>query len=180
VAAGGDTGEAAADSGSGDGDGGAASQDASCPALGPFGTQIGDVAADVTLLDCDGNEHRLHNLCEKSAGWVLEYADWCPICRSHARMAAARYERFVGDDFGAFMVVTETRNGGPPDAELCAWVRDEYGIEFPVLMDPDDAFQTALSVPPNKTQIVFGEGMTILHKGSDSGVEAAIETALGR
>jgi peroxiredoxin len=164
----------------GNGAGGGASANALCPALGPFGTKLGDVAADVALLDCEGNEHRLHDLCEKSAIWILEYADWCPVCRSHARAAAARYDKFAGNDFGAFMVITEKRDGSAPDAELCAWARDEYGIEFPVLIDTNDAFQDALGVPPNKTQVVFGEGMVIVHKGSESGVEAAIETALGR
>ncbi len=140
---------------------------------------MGDVAADVTLLDCDGKEHSLHDLCEKSAGWVLEYADWCPTCRAHARDAAARYEKYAGDDFGAFMIISEQRDGSPPDAEFCAWVRDEYNIVFPVLMDPDDAFQDALAVPPNQTQIVFGRGMVILHTRSESGTEAAIEAGLG-
>ncbi len=152
---------------------------AACPALGPFGTRAGDVASDVTLLDCDGNEHSLHDLCEKAAGWVIEYADWCPTCRAHARNAAARYDKYAGEDFGAFMIVTEARDGGPPDVDLCAWVRDQYQIVFPVLMDPEDAFQDALGVPPNQTQIVFGTGMIIVHTGSEAGVEAAIEVELG-
>jgi len=47
-----------------------------CPPEGPYGTQVGDKAADVTLLDCEGEPHTLHDLCPFNAGWIFAYAGW--------------------------------------------------------------------------------------------------------
>merc|ERR1711969_66573 len=48
----------------------------SCPASGPYGTEVGAVAPDVVLYACDGTEVRLHELCEAPVAWIVEYAEW--------------------------------------------------------------------------------------------------------
>ena len=47
-----------------------------CPATGPFGSREGDILANVTLPDCDGNRHALHELCERQASWIYTFAGW--------------------------------------------------------------------------------------------------------
>ena len=44
--------------------------DAICPPKGPFGVDAGDTVTDLELPDCDGNMHRLHDLCGARAGFV--------------------------------------------------------------------------------------------------------------
>ncbi|MEE2779417.1 MAG: hypothetical protein VYE15_02760 [Myxococcota bacterium] len=44
--------------------------DAICPPQGPFGVNAGDTITDLELPDCDGNMHRLHDLCGARAGFV--------------------------------------------------------------------------------------------------------------
>ena len=41
-----------------------------CPPTGPFGVNTGDFLTDLELPDCDGNIHRLHDLCGARAGFV--------------------------------------------------------------------------------------------------------------
>jgi hypothetical protein len=47
-----------------------------CPPTGGFGTSVGDVLPSVTLQDCDGNSHNLHELCERDAGWIFVFSGW--------------------------------------------------------------------------------------------------------
>ncbi|MCA9545133.1 MAG: hypothetical protein KC613_12105, partial [Myxococcales bacterium] len=51
-----------------------------CPPAGPFGTAVGDVAADLQLPDCDGTLHSVHAECGQPL-WIFEFAAWCPPCR---------------------------------------------------------------------------------------------------
>ena len=41
-----------------------------CPPTGSFGVDPGDFLTDLVLPDCDGNMHRLHDLCGARAGFV--------------------------------------------------------------------------------------------------------------
>ena len=41
-----------------------------CPPVGPAGVDPGDFLTDLELPDCDGNMHRLHDLCGARAGFV--------------------------------------------------------------------------------------------------------------
>lgn len=47
-----------------------------CPPSGPFGTEVGDTAPDVVLLDCEGNPHRIHDLCSRNVSWIFEFTGW--------------------------------------------------------------------------------------------------------
>ena len=45
--------------------------------LGPYGTAVGDVVADVTFKDCDGNDVSLHELtCQSKASFIFGFAGW--------------------------------------------------------------------------------------------------------
>ncbi|MCA9610062.1 MAG: redoxin domain-containing protein [Myxococcales bacterium] len=153
-----------------------------CPPVGPFGNAVGDVAPDLVLMDCDGNPHSLHELCEDRAVWLFEYADWCPPCRDFASREANRiYDRFAaGGGFEAYLVISENSSFGEPDADVCAAVRDRYGIHMPVLFDPGTAFEDTFGVASNEVQIVLRDGARIEWKGHYAGdmVEARIEATL--
>jgi len=47
-----------------------------CPPLGPFGTEQGDIVKDAVLIDCDGVEHSIHELCETKVTWIFSFAGW--------------------------------------------------------------------------------------------------------
>lgn len=153
----------------------------SCPPAGPFGRAPGETAPDVVLRDCDGIEHSLHDLCERDAVWLFEYADWCPPCRSFASSSANRiYDRFAGDGLGAWMVISADASFDSPDATDCAEIRDRYGISMPVLIDPDGVLQRTFGVASNEVHIVLSRGARIEWIGHYAGdeVESRIESVL--
>lgn len=47
-----------------------------CPPQGPFGANQGDTAPPLMLTDCEGNQHNLHDLCQKRASWFFVFAGW--------------------------------------------------------------------------------------------------------
>lgn len=138
-----------------------------CPPTGPFGQRPGAVAQDLVLLDCDGVEHSLHELCERDAVWLFELAAWCPPCRTFAMSEANRiYDRFeseAGDRFAGWVVVSENATFDPATRMDCEEIRTRYGLHAPVLFDPEGRLQDAFGVPSNEVQIVLGEGAVIRH-----------------
>jgi len=149
-----------------------------CPPTGPFGTEVGDVAPDVTLLDCDGNEVSLHaSLCDGSVGWAFVYAEWCPPCRSFARDdVESIWQSYRDQGLSGVVVVTADASYDAPTAELCAEVRDRYGLTMAVLFDPTGALSSGLDVRSNAVNVLFTEGMRIEWKGryAESEVEGRI------
>ena len=153
-----------------------------CPPSAPFGTETGDVAPDVTLLDCDGVEHSLHELCEREVSWVFEFTDWCPPCRAFADRADEVYAAYEGEDLGAWFVISENDSFGPPTAELCAEIRDRYGLPMTVLYDPEQRFSDVLDAPTNDFHLVMKRGNVIEWTGhyADSRIEDQLDAAFAR
>ena len=155
---------------------------ASCPPTGPFGTDVGDVAPDVTLLDCEGTEVRLHELCDAPVSWIYHYAEWCPVCRDFAPSAQMLYERHQADGLAAFIIISADGDFGAPDAALCAEVRMRYGFTMPVLYDATGAFASGLEAPTNAYNLIMTRGMEIVWEGhyADASVEGELAAAFAR
>jgi hypothetical protein len=178
-------GSSASDGGEGSAEGGASGDGGTpvvegCPPKGPFGTTVGNVLPNVTLPDCDGVMHSLYDQCEKTATWVFEFAGWCQPCRPYAEGADERYKKFLGDDFEAYIVLSQKSDGSPADAEFCKTVRDRYGMTMPVLYDTEAVFQTTLNVRETAVELVIGQGAVLVKAGGHAGIEDAIADQLGR
>jgi len=150
-----------------------------CPPVGPYGTEAGDIVANVALVDCDGTEYTLHALCEAPVSWVFEYAEWCPTCRAFAPTAQRLYERHQPDGLEAYIVIAANADYGAPDAELCAAVRERYGFTMPVLYDSTGVFASTLDVPTNDYNLIMSRGMRMVYEAryDDSTVEAELAAA---
>ncbi|MEM9068397.1 MAG: redoxin domain-containing protein [Myxococcota bacterium] len=152
-----------------------------CPPVGPFGTEEGEVAADAVLLDCEGNEVRLHALCDAEIAWVFEFADWCSSCRRFARDDVERlWQEYAAQGVAGYFVISTDADFNPATQELCTEVRDRYGLSMPVLFDPDANLQSALGIGRNAWNIILGEGMEIRWKArySDRMVPERLDEAL--
>ena len=154
-----------------------------CPPSGPTGSAVGEIAPDLRLMDCDGVEHSLHDLCDRQALWLFEFADWCPPCRTFAssRMNPI-YASHASESFEGWMVISADAGFGRPDAADCAEIRSRYGVTMPVLFDPTGAFQTAFGVAANEINIVLSEGARIEWVGhyASSEVDSRITEVLAR
>ena len=133
-------------------------------ASGAQGPNLGQIAPDITLMDCDGNPHSLHELCAYEVAWIFEFAAWCPPCRRFIPEAEAVYQRFAPQGLGAWVVISEAGDFSDPDAELCREVRDQNGLSMTVLFDPEGELQRAFAVPSNDINILLGEGGEITFK----------------
>lgn len=151
-----------------------------CPPTGPFGTATGEVVPDVTLLDCEGNPHSLHELCAHDAAWVFEYTDWCPPCRAFAARMESIYQARSDDDLAAYFVVAENASFGPASAELCAEVRSRYGLTMTVLYDASGTYAGTLGFPVNDHHLVMTRGNVVHWTGryADDEIEARLDEAL--
>lgn len=135
----------------------------SCPPQGPFGTGTGDVAANVTLYDCDGNPVELHDLCDLDAAFLYTFAGWCPTCKAFAASGKPNdiHARYENESFEMWFVVTSPATSGMPTQETCANYRDQYGLQMNVLYDPEGATQSALEMRVNSGELVLSRGALI-------------------
>jgi pyruvate/2-oxoglutarate dehydrogenase complex dihydrolipoamide acyltransferase (E2) component len=95
-------------------------------ASGEQGPNLGQIAPDITLMDCDGNPHSLHELCAYEVGWIFEFAAWCPPCRRASSLRSrGSTSALRRRGLGAWVVISEAGDFSAPDAELCREVRDQ-------------------------------------------------------
>jgi peroxiredoxin len=103
--------------------------------------ELGQPAPDFTLTDIDGVEHSLHELRGKTV--VLEWFNPdCPFVKKHHqkhRTMASLFENYREKDVVWLAVNSNapgTQGSGP---ERNRKAREQYGIEYPVLLDESGA-----------------------------------------
>ena len=132
-----------------------------CPPQGPFGTNVGSVVPNATVMDCDGNDVTLHSLCDGDAVWISMFADWCPPCRSFARDNMETVWQSHRDRINGLVIVTANMSYGSPTQELCAEIRDRYELTIPIAFDPTGAAAAALGLSDNAENMVLRRGMEV-------------------
>ena len=157
-----------------------------CPPRAPFGTAVGDTTEDITFFDCAGAPHTLHELCDRQAVWVYQFAEWCEPCqafvRTHVNAIYEAKRAAYGEQFEAWVVISENSTQGQPDAAFCNTVRDRYGLRMPVLYDPTGAFQRTFQVVPNEMNLVLSDESRIEFIGplTSTQVSSQIDRAMNR
>jgi thiol-disulfide isomerase/thioredoxin len=94
----------------------------------------------LTLSDLAGTEHSLVDY-HGQVVLVNLWATWCPPCKAEMPTLEDFYQAYQGDGF-----VTLAINDGDPSEAVATFVQ-EYGLSFPVLLDPtyqatDHAFKS--------------------------------------
>lgn len=108
-----------------------------CGGADRSGVEVGDRAPEYAATSLAGERIAL---ADQRGQVVLinVWATWCGPCRVEMPPLQAIYERFRDDGFTVLAVSIDT---GPGYREkVDAFVR-EYGLEFPVLLDPDARIQ---------------------------------------
>lgn len=117
--------------------------------------EVDYAAPELTLSDLTGVEQSLEDY-HGQVVLVNLWATWCPPCKAEMPTLEAYYQAHVEDGF----VVIAINDGDPAEA-VKAFAR-EYGLSFPVWLDPEyvateEAFQT-LNLP---SSFVIDRGGTI-------------------
>ena len=74
------------------------------------------------------------------------------------------YRAQGGNDFEAWIIVTQTNTFGAPNANHCRSVRSQYGLTMPVLYDPNGDWVRMMGISTNHYNIVLGPENRIEYK----------------
>lgn len=100
----------------------------------------GQALLDVELKNCKGEKVRIADLvCNSKATLVYFGAGWCQPCRLKQPKLQKWYEEHAAEGLSIVTILRE--DGGPGDwatSGFCDEWTKEYGLTFPVLIDPTD------------------------------------------
>jgi len=109
---------------------------------------VGDEAPDFTLVDLNGDEHRLSDY--KGQGVFLNFwGTWCKPCAKEMPAMDRQYEVFK--DKG---VQTLAVNIAQSDFEVQRFT-DQYGLDFPVVIDKTKSVMDAYNINPLPTTMLI-------------------------
>jgi len=115
---------------------------------GPYGLAIGDVMESWQLSDCEGNTVALKDYYpDAKAVLINSSAGWCTFCRRETPKLQEWYEEYSGDGLVILQALFENNAGKPADSLFCRSWREEYGLTYPVLVDPEKIFSDYYLVP---------------------------------
>jgi thiol-disulfide isomerase/thioredoxin len=130
--------------------------------------RVGSQLANFRLLDLQGSQV---SLADYSGQTILinAWATWCPPCRDEMPMLVDYAKRHPND------LTILAIDAGEARAEVSAFVQ-QYGMTFPVLLDPDSRYLDSILVNNLPTTILVGpDGMVrAFHVG---GMDEAIFTS---
>ncbi len=96
--------------------------------------------AEIRVQDAEGKEIRLGDLVDRATILVIPRYYGCLPCRGYLRQVGDRLDELERAGVGVLAVSV----GAPHQAR---WLVGEYGIEFPLLLDPDRRVYDALDLP---------------------------------
>ncbi len=128
-----------------------AALDASAYTLAPSTSNY--AAPDLSLTNVDGNPVSLQEY-EGMVILVNNWATWCPPCKAEMPEIEEYYEAHADQNF--IVVAIES---GEPASEVAAFV-EQYGLTFPVWLDPNsDALTAFQNYNLPSTYIIDGDGI---------------------
>lgn len=148
--------------------------------LSAQGYQVGQVPPDLRLVDQFGDEVSLWQFYGDVV--LLDISTmWCAPCQELALHTQETQEDYEGRGFTYVTVLQQDTEGGDVElSEVNQWV-DAFGIEAPVLADPDRLTEVAISQGQYPAVLVIGRDMRVHDRVAtvtDAEVREAIEDAL--
>lgn len=120
---------------------------------------VGQSGPDFTLSDLAGHTVRLANLKGRVV-FLNVWATWCQPCREEMPSMQALYQGMHGPDFEMLAVSADEQGKSVVDA-----FAREYGLTFPVLLDPDGQVATRYGVTGYpETFILDRNGRVVAHE----------------
>ncbi|MDQ0427625.1 peroxiredoxin [Planomicrobium stackebrandtii] len=109
--------------------------------------EVGDKAPDFTLVDLEGNDHKLSDY-EGQGVFLNFWGTWCKPCAKEMPAMDRQYEAFSNDGVQVLAI-----NIAQSDFEVQSFA-DQYGLSFPVVIDKTKSVMTAYSIRPLPTTVL--------------------------
>ena len=137
-----------------------------CPPTGGEGTNVGDVAPDMTFPLAAGGEVTVRSTCPNTTTMIYRFTESCGICRRWLeRDANALYAELQGTGFEMIVLVGSARQSdgsyGTPTAADAARIRDFYSLTMPVAWEPNSEFLWTLHRSGAGVALLMTEGNVI-------------------
>jgi peroxiredoxin len=97
------------------------------------GVEVGDRAPQFSAIDLAGEEVSLDDYLGEVVLLNI-WATWCGPCRVEMPPIQASYDRYKDQ---GFTVLAVSIDQGPRHEEKVGDFAEEYGLDFPILLDPD-------------------------------------------
>lgn len=107
---------------------------------GPYGTSVDDVIADLEFTTADGDALRFSDIrADESARLLLisTASEWCTACREEQPLLRELHDQHADDGLVVLVSVFEDAQFRPADVTIADAWRDQYGLNFPVVADPE-------------------------------------------
>ncbi|MFG0252286.1 MAG: redoxin family protein [Phycisphaerales bacterium JB038] len=134
---------------------------------------VGEEVPDFTLTDTEGNEHKLSDLLEDEKVVVLEWFNpGCPfVVRHHSKASPMKEAYEAYKDQEEKQVVWLAINSGAPGkqghgAELNQRKREEWKIEYPILIDESGEVGRAYGAKTTPHMYVIAADGKLLYQGA--------------
>jgi peroxiredoxin len=132
--------------------------------------EVGEAAPDFALTDTEGKEHRLTEYLKDDKVVVLEWFNPdCPFVKKHHKnnkTMATTYGEFAEKD----LVWLAINSGGPGKQgyglERNRKAREDYGIEYPVLIDEDGTVGKLYGAKTTPHMFVIAKSGELLYAGA--------------
>jgi peroxiredoxin len=109
--------------------------------------RVGSRLSDFALMDIAGEKVRLSDY-EGQVVLVNTWATWCPPCRAEMPALNAYYQNHAAEGFVILAV-----NAGDTAGDAAAFAQ-EYGLAFPVILDPQTRLLNELNIHNFPTSIL--------------------------
>ncbi len=109
--------------------------------------KVGDKAPDFTLVDLEGNNHKLSDYAGQGV-FLNFWGTWCKPCAKEMPAMDRQYEVF--SDQGVQVLAV---NIAQSDFEVQSFA-DQYDLSFPVVIDKTKSVMTAYSIRPLPTTVL--------------------------
>ncbi len=109
--------------------------------------EVGDKAPDFSLVDLEGNSHKLSDY-EGQGVFLNFWGTWCKPCAKEMPAMDRQYQAFSDEGVQVLAV-----NIAQSDFEVQSFA-DQYGLSFPIVIDKTKSVMTAYNIRPLPTTIL--------------------------
>lgn len=139
--------------------------------------KVGDKAPNFSLVDMNGQVHRLSDYSKEGKGVFLNFwGTWCEPCEREMPAMERQYKTYIGQDFEMIAV-----NIDQTEFEVKKYM-NRMGMSFPVVIDRNRSVMDLYNIDPLPTTVLIGPDGKVKQfvKGemNDQAIEKYIESIL--